>query len=120
MEGKIANHPYKFHGNVINHGLIDNFHNGCCVEVPCLADRHGIHPCKVDPLPEQCAALCRTNINMQELAAKAIKTRSKETAFQALALDPSTCAACDIDDMRKMFDELWELEAGMGLLDYYE
>jgi alpha-galactosidase len=120
IEAKITNVGYKFYGNTINKGLIDNFHNGCCVEVPCLADRHGIHPCHVDPLPEQCAALCRTNINMQELAVKAIREKSKEIAFYALALDPSVQANMNIGDMRKMFEELWKVEADMGLLDEYK
>lgn len=119
IEAKITDKSYKFYGNTINKGLIDNFHQGCCVEVPCLADRHGIHPCHVNPLPEQCAALCRTNINMQELAVKAIRDRCKETAFHALALDPSTMAHMDIGDMRKMFNELWQKESDMGLLDEY-
>jgi alpha-galactosidase len=120
IEAKLTNVGYKFYGNTINKGLIDNFHNGCCVEVPCLADKHGIHPCHINPLPEQCAALCRTNINMQELAAKAIRERSKEAAYHALTLDPSTMAAMDIGDMRKMFEELWDAVGGMGLLDEYK
>lgn len=120
VEAKLTNVGYKFYGNTINKGLIDNFHNGCCVEVPCLADRHGIHPCHVDPLPEQCAALCRTNINMQELTVKAIRERSRETAYHAVTLDPSVCANMDICDARKMFDELWKLEADMGLLKEYK
>lgn len=120
FEAKITNVGYKFYGNTINNGLIDNFHRGCCVEVPCMADMHGIHPCHVEPLPEQCAALCRTNINMQELAVKAIRENSKEAAFHALALDPSVCANMDIDDARKMFEELWKLESDMGLLNEYK
>lgn len=119
VEAKVADHPFKFHGNVINHGLIDNIHDGCCVEVPCLADRHGFHPCHVDPLPEQCAALCRTNINTQELAAKAIRERSKEAAFLAIALDPTVQREISLDDARAMFEELWKFESDMGLLDSY-
>jgi alpha-galactosidase len=29
--------PFRFNGNVRNHGLIDNLPADCCVEVPCVA-----------------------------------------------------------------------------------
>ena len=32
--------PRVIYGNVPNHGLIDNLPAGCCVEVPCLVDKH--------------------------------------------------------------------------------
>jgi alpha-galactosidase len=35
------------------------------VEVPCLVDRNGVQPTYIGDLPEQCAALNRTNINGQ-------------------------------------------------------
>ncbi len=56
--------PYRIHGNVLNHGIISNLPPNACVEVPCLVDRAGIHPCYVGNLPEQCAAINRTNINV--------------------------------------------------------
>ena len=47
--------PRVVYGNVPNQGLIDNLPAGCCVEVPCLVDREGVHPCHVGPLPSICA-----------------------------------------------------------------
>jgi len=38
-------------GNILNTGLITNLPNSFCVEVPCLADNMGIHPCYVGDLP---------------------------------------------------------------------
>ena len=63
--------PCRINGNVKNNGLITNLLRGCCVEVPCLIDKSGIHPCYIGDLPPQCAALNRTNINVQELGVKA-------------------------------------------------
>ncbi|HEV2067223.1 MAG TPA: alpha-galactosidase, partial [Thermomicrobiales bacterium] len=63
--------PTVIYGNVPNRGLIDNLPEGCCVEVACLVDRNGIQPVRYGSLPPQCAALNRTNVNVQELAVRA-------------------------------------------------
>ena len=73
--------PRRINGNVKNSGLITNLPYGCCVEVPCLVDKRGIHPCYVSDLPPQCAALNRTNINVQELAVKAAVEKDRTLAF---------------------------------------
>lgn len=101
-----TNTTYQFSGNVANTGLITNLPPGCCVEVPCLVDRSGIHPCYVGDLPEQCAALNRTNINVQALIVKAVLEGSREAAYQAVALDPLTAAVLTLDEAHKMTDEL--------------
>jgi alpha-galactosidase len=116
IEAFTTNEPFMFIGNVINDNLSPDFHNGCCIEVPCLVDRNGIHPSRVDALPPQCAALCRTNINVQELVAYSIEKKDKEAAFHALTLDPTACALLDLKQMRSMFNEIWDAEVAMGLL----
>ncbi len=110
MEAIVTNQPFKFNGNVMNTGLITNLPQGCCVEVPCLADAHGLHPCYVGDLPPQCAAIDRSNIAVQELAVRAAVEHDKEAAFQAVALDPLTAAVLPLDKIRDMFDEMWEAE----------
>jgi len=102
--------PARINGNVKNYGLITNLPWGCCVEVPCLVDKNGIHPCYVGDLPPQCAALNRTNINVQELGVKAAVEKDKTLAFQAILLDPLTSAILTIDETRKMVDEMFEAE----------
>jgi alpha-galactosidase len=94
-------------GNVKNHGYITNLPQGCCVEVPCLVDKEGIHPCYVGDLPPQLAALNRTNISVQELAVRGIVEHDKNKLFQAILLDPLTAAVLTIDETRKMVDELF-------------
>ena len=71
MESVLTDEPYKFNGNVMNTGLITNLPEGCCVEVPCMVDKQGIHPCYVGDLPSHLAGLDRTNVMVQELAVEA-------------------------------------------------
>ncbi len=102
--------PCRINGNVENKGLITNLPEGCCVEVPCLVDKIGIHPCCVGDLPPQCTALNRTNINVQELAVQAALTGGKDALFQAVALDPLTSSILTLNEIRKMVKEMLEAE----------
>jgi len=106
MEAVVTGQPYKIGGNVLNTGLIDNLPTDACVEVPCLVDGSGITPCHVGRLPEQCAAMNRTNINVQLLTIKAARTRRIEDIYRAAMLDPHTAAELCIDDIVSMCDEL--------------
>ena len=78
------------------------------MEVPCLVDGTGIYPCYIGALPHQCAALNRTNINVQELTIEAALTGKREHVYHAAFLDPHTAAELDMDDIVKMCDELIE------------
>ena len=106
MEAVVTNTPYRIGGNVLNTGLIDNLPQDACVEVPCLVDGSGITPCHVGRLPEQCAAMNRTNINVQLLTIKAARTKKREDIYRAAMLDPHTAAELNIDDIVAMCDEL--------------
>jgi alpha-galactosidase len=102
--------------NVKNTGIITNLTNGCCVEVPCLVDREGVHPCYIGDLPPQCAALTQTSVNQQLLAVKAIAEKSKSKLLQAMLLDPLTSSILSIDQTEAMFNELfaWEKDYVKG------
>ena len=108
MEAMVENKPYKIGGNVINTGLITNLPAKACVEVPCLVDASGIAPVVIGDLPEQCAALNRTNINPQLMTIEAAVTKKKEAVYQAAMLDPHTAAELSLDDIRSMCDDLFE------------
>jgi len=103
--------PRRINVNVKNSGLITNLLQGCCVEVPSLVDKRGIHPCYVGHLPPQCAALNTTNINVQQLGVKAAVEKDKTLAFQAILLDPLTSAILTIDETQSMVDKMFEAEA---------
>lgn len=100
--------PYTIHGNVLNTGLITNLPENACVEVKCLVDGRGITPCRVGALPEQLAALNRTNINVQNLAIEAARERKKDLVYMAAYLDPHTSAELSLDDIKNMCDDLFE------------
>jgi alpha-galactosidase len=99
--------PLRVTGNVKNTGLITNLPEGCCVEVTCLADKQGLHPCYVGDLPPQLAGLNRTNINVQELAVRRIAEKDKTKILQSILLDPLTAAVLTIDETRNMVDEMF-------------
>ncbi|WP_121612417.1 alpha-glucosidase/alpha-galactosidase [Mesobacillus foraminis] len=106
--------PFKFGGNVLNTGrLISNLPEKACVEVPCVADRSGITPTYVGDLPEQLAALNRTNINTQLLTIEAAITKKREYIYQAAMLDPHTAAELSMDDIISLCDDLIEAHGDM-------
>ncbi|MCL2752143.1 MAG: alpha-glucosidase/alpha-galactosidase, partial [Firmicutes bacterium] len=99
VKAMMTDRPYRIHGNVLNKNLIDNLPYDACVEVPCMVDRNGINPCKVGNLPEQCAALNRTNINVQNMTVLAAKERRRDYVYMAAYLDPHTAAELSMDDI---------------------
>ena len=109
MESIVTNTPYEIGGNVLNKGgLIENLPQDACVEVPCLVNGMGVHPCHVGRLPVQCAAMNMTNINVQLLTIEAAVTHKKEHIYQAAMLDPHTGSELDMDTIVRMVDELIE------------
>lgn len=118
MQAVVTDKPYRFNGNIMNTGaLIANLPANCCVEVPCLVDGQGVQPTRVGNLPPQLAHLNLSNIAVQELAVRAARDRDKDAAFHACTLDPLTRSVCSLDQIRTMFNELWEAEG--DLLAYF-
>ena len=118
MEAMETNRPYKIGGNVLNTGLITNLPQNACVEVPCVVDKSGVTPTYVGALPEQCAALNRTNINVQLLTVEAAVTHKKDYIYQAALMDPHTSSELDIDDTVALCDTL--IEAHGDWLEKFE
>ena len=120
IEAMTTNVPTKIGGNVLNRGLITNLPHNACVEVPCLVDAMGIHPTVVGDLPEQLAAMNRTNINPQLLTIQAARTRKREDIYMAAMLDPHTSAELSIDDIISMCDDLIEAHQAAGFMKEYK
>lgn len=119
MEAMETNIPYEIAGNVLNSGrLIPNLPDNACVEIPCMVNANGIQPIYFGKIPEQCAALNRTNINMQLLTIKAGLTGVREHIYQAAMLDPHTSAELSIDDIVKMCDEM--IDFNRDYLKYFD
>ena len=109
IEAMLTDKPYRVHGNVLNTGgLISNLPRNACVEVPCMIDRNGVNPCYVGDLPEQCAAINRTNINVQNLALEGMHKREKDYIYMAAMMDPHTAAELTMDEIKSMCDDLFE------------
>ena len=98
------------HGNVLNKGWVDNLPHGSCVEVECRVARDGIHPVHFGSLPEQLAALNRSHIAVHELVVQALLERDRAKAKYALMLDPLTAAVCSLEEIDRLFEEMWEAE----------
>ena len=110
IEAIECNRPATIYGNVLNRGSIDNLTEGC-VEVPCRVDPSGIHPQHFGPLPEQLAALNRSHMAVHELVVEALLERSKKKAKYALMMDPLTAAVCSLEEIDRLFEEMWVAEA---------
>jgi alpha-galactosidase len=108
MEAIETDVPMRIGGNVLNHELIPNLPSKAVVEIPCLVDRNGVQGCYVGEIPEQLAALNRTNINVQLLTIEAALSRSREAVYQAAMLDPHTASELTLDQIRALCDELLE------------
>jgi len=110
IEGIIFDRKQVIYGNVLNTGLITNLPQNEVVEVACLVDKNGIQPVYFGELPPQLAALCRSNMAVYDMTVRAIMNNSYEMAEQALMLDPLTSAVCSLDEIRRLFRELYEAE----------
>jgi alpha-galactosidase len=84
MNSMLTGIPCRIDGNVRNTGLITNLLEGCCVEVPCLVDKEGVHPCYVGNLPPQCAALNANSVFIQELTVRGTVEKDKTKLAQAI------------------------------------
>jgi alpha-galactosidase len=100
--------PCVIYGNILNNNHITNLTNGACVEVPCLIDRNGVQGVVIGDLPEPCASLVRTNMNVHLLTQKASVTRKREDIYHAAYLDPLTATNLSMDQIQAMCDELIE------------
>ena len=101
----------EFNGNVANTGLITNLPEGCCVEVPVVAEKSGLSPVHVGALPPQCAALNQINTTVVELAVQAALTGDPKPVYHACYYDPVAAAVCSLAEIREIVDELFRVQA---------
>jgi alpha-galactosidase len=104
--------PRRMNINVRNDTrAITNLRPESCVEVPCLVDGTGVRPCSVGDLPTELAALDRRAIDVQELAVRAALDGDQDALRRAVKLDPLTAAACTLDEIDDMVDDLLDANA---------
>ena len=109
IEAVETNQPTSIWGNVTNSGSIENLPEGN-VEVECKVDRGGLHPVLFGRLPEQLAALNRGHMAVHELVVEALLEHDRRKALYALSLDPLTAAVCSLEEIERMFNEMWDAE----------
>ncbi|MBQ5747017.1 MAG: alpha-glucosidase/alpha-galactosidase, partial [Clostridia bacterium] len=101
--------PFVFNANVINNNSIPNLPADACVEVPVVADRMGFKTTIAGPLPEHLAILVNTTARLESLAVEAAMKKSREMVYHAVYMDPLSSAVCSMDEIKKMCDELFEV-----------
>jgi len=99
---------YKFNGNVLNRGLIDNLPADSCVEVPILASRYGLEAIHAGSLPPQLAILNNINAACENLAVLGALEVNSRKIFHAVALDPLTSAVLSLKEIKQMVDEMFK------------
>lgn len=98
------------YASVPNTGLISNLPQTGVVEVAVLVDKRGFTPTHFGALPEQVAALCRSNMAVFELTAQGILNHDRESLIHAMMLDPLSAAVCSPAEIREMAEELFKAE----------
>ncbi len=75
--------------NVPNRGFIPNLPDEMVVEVPATSDGTGVHPKRMQPLPEPIAAMIRLQTSINKLLVEAFAEQSKNKLLQAMLLEPT-------------------------------
>jgi alpha-galactosidase/6-phospho-beta-glucosidase family protein len=94
--------------NVPNDGIISNLPKDLVVECPAIVDKDGVHGIPLGDYPDGLVELLQNQANVQDLVVKAILTKSKDTALQALLADP---IVDDEDKAKALLDEMIALQS---------
>jgi alpha-galactosidase len=93
--------------NVPNRGFIPNLPDQMVVEVPATADVAGMHPKRMQPLPEPIAAMIRLQGSINKLLVEAFAEESKSKLLQAVLLEPTVTS---YRGAMEMVDEMLALQ----------
>lgn len=99
---------FTFNGNLRNYGLIDNLPEGCCVEVPVLASKHGIDAIHVGPLPDHLAIFNNVSARIEELAVAAALEGDRKKVYHAIYMDPLSSAVLSLAEIKEMVDLMFK------------
>lgn len=106
IHAKVTGEPQVIYGNVRNDRLIDNLPPDACVELPVVADRGGLTPCRIGSLPPELAGYCAPHTYFQELVVRAALEGDRERVYRAVALQPSIASVLSFSQIRAMADEM--------------
>jgi len=94
--------------SVENNGCIAGLEDNDVIEVTCRVSKAGIEPVPIGEVPEHCYLLIRMIKMYEKLTVKAIQTKSKETAIQALTLHPLINSYSLAKILVEKYDEIYE------------
>jgi alpha-galactosidase len=106
IHAKVTGQPQVIYGNVRNDGLVDNLPPDACVEVPVVADRNGLSPCRIGSLPTALAGYCAPHTYSQALVVHAALEGDREGVYRAAALDAATASVLPLAKIRTLVDDL--------------
>ncbi len=106
VEAMTSGTPTTVYVTTSNAGWVDNLAQGNALEVAATVDANGIHPQHFGSLPEHMASWVRRHQEFNDLAVTSILDQDREAAVHALMIDPLTSAACELQQIRDMFDEM--------------
>jgi alpha-galactosidase len=98
---------FEFNGNVPNTGLVTNLPQGCCVEVPVVANRKGFEAVHVGALPLQCAAITSLSATIEMMTVEGSLRGDAEMVYRAICNDPLTASVLSLAEIRKMVREMF-------------
>jgi alpha-galactosidase len=98
---------FEFNGNVPNNGIITNLPQGCCVEVPVVANRKGFEPVQVGALPLPVAGLTSLSATNEMLAVEGCLAGDARLVYQSICNDPLTASVLSLAEIRKMVSEMF-------------
>lgn len=88
IEGLQSEAGYSLVLSVENNGCIKGLSDQDVIEVTCNVSKSGIHPVPIGEVPEPSYLLIRLIKMYEKLTIEAVRTKSKDTAIQALTLHP--------------------------------
>lgn len=118
INARLGDHtPFEFNANILNLGSIENLPYDSCVEIPVIADENGYTRKYHGRLPSAVAALVSYTSSIENLVVEAWANKSKQDVYRAVSLDPLCSAVLSLEEIKKMCDELFEVN-GEFLSDY--
>jgi alpha-galactosidase len=121
LAGAFTGKGFRFNGSILNKGyMVPNLPEYACVEIPMTVSSEGFGAQPFQRLPDELAALNRTNINVQAMTIRAAHERSKELLYMAAALDPHTSSELTVEQIKNLCDDLYEAHRKDGFLPEYK
>lgn len=96
----------EIHGNLPNHGLIDNLPDDAVVEVPVVVDGDGLHPQHMGDLPWGPASQNLNYVSVGRLTVEAARTGDPLLVRQAVLVDPNASSSVTPEQIWAMCNDL--------------